>query len=347
MGGAPDMAAMLAPGPAESIARTRAGVRMTPYSPPMTGDSHLVFDRRLVRRHRDRAAPGLDAHDFLFRHVAEAIGERLDDVARRFPTVLDLGCHGGEMAAVLTARGGIDRIVQCDLSEAMARRAAANGCPTAVADEEYLPFAEASFDLVVSNLSLHWVNDLPGALIQIRRALKPDGLFLGAMVGDGTLAELREALMAAELSLSGGVSPRLSPFADLRDAAGLLQRAGFALPVADMEPVEVDYESAFRLFADLRGMGETHAALARNPAPPPRMLWAETARRYAERHADADGRVPATFRVIHLLGWAPHESQPKPLRPGSAATRLADALGTEEQPAGEKAGPDRRGPKGS
>ncbi len=331
--------AMLAAAPTVSIVGAGAAMAPTPYSPPMTGDCHLVFDRALVRRHRDRAAPGLAAYDYLFRHSAETIGDRMADVTRRFPAVLDLGCHGGEMAAVLQNRGDIDLLVQADLSPAMARRAAARGHPTAAADEEFLPFAEASFDLVVSNLSLHWVNDLPGALVQIRRVLKPDGLFLAAMLGDGTLGELRESLMAAELAVAGGVSPRLSPFADLRDAAGLLQRAGFALPVADLEPVVVDYENAFRLLADLRGMGETNAVLTRNAAPPPRTLWAETARRYALTFADDDGRVPATFRIIHLLGWAPHESQPKPLRPGSAVKRLAEALGTEERPAGEKAGP--------
>ena len=306
----------------------------------MTGDTHLVFDRRLLRLRRDRAAAALDRHDFLFRHAAESIAERLEDVTRRFPTVLDIGCHGGEMAEVLRSQADLEMLVQSDLSPAMARIAAGNGNPTLAADEELLPFADDSFDLVVSNLNLHWVNDLPGALIQIRRVLKPDGLFLGAMLGEGTLAELREASMAAEIEVSGGVSPRLSPFADLRDAAGLLQRAGFALPVADVEPVTVSYENAFRLFADLRGMGETNATLARNPMPPPRALWAETTRLYAESFADADGRIPATFRIIHLLGWAPHDSQPKPLRPGSASSRLAEALGTEERPAGEKAGPD-------
>ena len=307
----------------------------------MTDDSHLVFDRRLVRRHRDRAAAGLAAHDFLFRHSAAALAERLGDVTRDFASVLDLGCHGGEMADALRDRLDIQSLVQCDLSPAMARRAGASGHPALAADEEYLPFHEGAFDLVVGNLSLHWVNDLPGALIQIRRVLKPDGLFLGAMLGEGTLAELRESLMAAEIEIAGGVSPRLSPFADLRDAAGLLQRAGFALPVADMEPVTVSYENAFRLFSDLRGMGETNATLARNPAAPPRALWAETARRYAETHAEPDGRIPATFRVIHLLGWAPHESQPQPLRPGSAKSRLADALDVEERSVGDKAAPGR------
>ncbi|NNG02675.1 MAG: methyltransferase domain-containing protein [Inquilinus sp.] len=305
----------------------------------MSADAPLVFDRRLLRRRRDRAAATLPAHDFLFRHTADALGERLDDVTRRFPLALDLGCHGGEVAAALADRSGIETLIQCDLSPAMARRAAANGRPALAADEELLPIAEASLDLVVSNLSLHWVNDLPGALVQIRRALKPDGLFLAALLGAGTLAELRVALTEAELAVSGGASPRLSPFADLRDAAGLLQRAGFALPVADAEPVTVTYDDAFRLFADLRGMGETNAVAARNPAPPPRALWPEAARLYAERHAEADGRIAATFQVIHLAGWAPHDAQAKPLRPGSAAARLADALEAEERSAGDKASP--------
>ena len=313
-----------------------------PYSPVMSAESPLVFDRRLVRRHRDRAAATLSGHDFLFRHAAEALIERLDDVTRRFPLALDLGCHGGEVVAALAGRSGIETLIQCDLSPAMARRAAGNGRPTLAADEEFLPVADGSLDLVLSNLSLHWVNDLPGALVQIRRALRPDGLFLATLLGAGTLAELRAALTEAELAVAGGASPRLSPFADLRDGAGLLQRAGFAMPVADLEPVTVTYETAFGLFADLRGMGETNAVAARNPAPPKRALWPKAARLYAERFAEADGRIPATFQIIHLAGWAPHESQAKPLRPGSAAARLADALGSEELPAGEPSTPPRR-----
>ena len=332
---------MLASRPAQSIPAAGAAGPPTLYSRAMTADSHIVFDRALVRRRRDRAAAGLQGRDFLHRHTAAAIAERLADVTRGFDSVLDLGCHGGSVAAALRDRGDIRQLVQCDLSPAMAALASGSGHPALAADEEYLPFAESAFDLVVSNLSLHWVNDLPGALIQIRRVLKPDGLFLATMPGEGTLAELREAAMAAELALAGGVSPRVSPFADLRDAAGLLQRAGFALPVADIEPITVSYESALSLFADLRGMGETNAVLARNRTTPPRALWAETARLYAERFAEPDGRIPATFRIIHLLGWAPHESQPKPLRPGSAAARLADALGTEERPAGDTAKPQR------
>ncbi|MEE8270126.1 MAG: methyltransferase domain-containing protein, partial [Alphaproteobacteria bacterium] len=268
-----------------------------------------------------------------------ALADRLADVKRRFRRVLDVGCHGGDMARALAGRTDIEALVQCDLSPAMAARAAAAGRPAVAADEERLPFVAGGFDLVVSNLSLHWANDLPGALIQIRRVLRPDGLFLGAMLGGETLAELRQAVMAAEIALAGGVSPRLSPYAGLVDAGALLQRAGFALPVVDSDTVTVTYETAFGLFADLRGMGETNAALTRNPAPPPRRLWSETARRYRADFADADGRVPATFEVIHLSGWSPHDSQQRPLPPGSARTRLATALGTDEAAAGDKARP--------
>jgi SAM-dependent methyltransferase len=202
-----------------------------------------------------------------------------------------------------------------------------------------LPVADGSLDLVVSALSLHWVNDLPGALIQIRRALKPDGLFLGAMLGAGTLQELRAALADVEEGFRGGVAPRLSPFADLRDAAGLLQRAGFALPVADAEAVTVDYVSPFRLLADLRGMGETSALRDRDRWIPPRAFWPAVVAGYQSRFGDEDGRVPATFNVLFLSGWAPHDSQQKPLRPGSATGRLADVLGTVEQGTGERVRP--------
>lgn len=295
-------------------------------------DSMMVFDRTLVRRRRDRAAPKLAEHDFLFEHVAAMLAERLLDVTRRFPMALDLGCHDGAVARALAGGGRVDTLVQADLSPAMARCAAGNGRPTLACDEELLPFGEGTLDLVISNLSLHWVNDLPGALLQIRRALRPDGLFLAAMLGAGTLAELRSALVEAETELIGGASPRLSPFADLRDAAGLLQRAGFALPVADSETVTVTYENAFRLFADLRGMGETNAGLNRNPATPPRGFWPAVAARYAERFAEPDGRIPASFEVLFLAGWAPHESQPKPRPRGSATRSLAEALGTVERP---------------
>lgn len=303
----------------------------------MQSDSMMVFDRALVRRRRDRAAPGLAGHNFLFEHVAALLADRLLDVTRQFPVALDLGCHDGALARALEGPDGlladrVDTLVQADLSPAFARSAAANGRPTLACDEELLPFGDGTLDLVLSNLSLHWVNDLPGALLQIRRALRPDGLFLAAMLGAGTLAELRAVLVEAETELMGGASPRLSPFADLRDAAGLLQRAGFALPVADAETVMVTYENAFRLFADLRGMGETNAGLNRNPATPPRAFWPTVAARYAERFAEPDGRIPASFEVLFLAGWAPHESQQQPRPRGSATRSLAEALGTIERP---------------
>jgi NADH dehydrogenase [ubiquinone] 1 alpha subcomplex assembly factor 5 len=203
-------------------------------------DDTAPFDRRAVRLHRDRAAPILGAHDFLFAEAAERLADRLDDITRRFPLALDLGCHDGVLARTLKGRGGIETLVQMDLSPAMAARAARFG-PAVAADEERLPFAERRFDAVLSCLSLHWVNDLPGALIQARLALKPDGLFLAVMLGGGSLGELRRALLEAEIEAKGGASPRVSPFADLRDAAALLQRAGFAMPVADLDQLRVTY----------------------------------------------------------------------------------------------------------
>ncbi len=298
-----------------------------------------LFDRRLLRRRRDRAAANLAAHDFLFAEVAERLTERLDDVTRKFPRALDLGCHGGALARALGRRGGVETLVQCDLSPAMARAAASAGRPSLAADEEALPFAPRSFDLVMSVLSLHWVNDLPGALIQIRQALKPDGLFLGALLGGETLAELRTALMEAELAEEAGASPRVSPFAEVRDAGALLQRAGFALPVADVDTIPVTYPDALALMRDLRGMGESNALVERRRTPTRRATLARAAAIYAEKFAAADGRVPATFQVITLTAWAPHPCQPKALAPGSARSRLADALGIEELPAGDKARP--------
>ena len=298
-----------------------------------------VFDRRLVRAHRDRAAATLSAHDFLLTNTADALVERLHDVRRAFPVALDLGCRTGLMGERLRGRKGIETLLQADLSVSMARRAAEAGLATLVADEETLPLAAGSLDLVVSNLSLHWVNDLPGALLQIRQALKPDGLFVATLLGGDTLQELRSVIFDAELAVAGGVSPRLSPLTDVRDAGALLQRAGFALPVADADRFTVTYANAFGLFADLRGMGEAAANRDRNPRTPSRLLWPEVARLYAERFAEPDGRIPATFQVITVTGWAPHPAQQKALRPGSARQGLAEALGTEERPTGDKVKP--------
>lgn len=310
--------------------------------PDPSADIMNVFDRGLVRRRRDRAAARFHDHDFLVREVADRLADRLADVKRNFATVLDLGCHTGQMAEALRHREDLQTLVQADLSPGMAARA--SGLSVA-ADEELLPFAEGRFDLVTSCLSLHWVNDLPGALVQIRNTLNPDGLFLGAMLGADTLFELRGSLMEAELDATGGVSPRLSPVADLRDAGGLLQRAGFALPVIDSDVLTVTYPDALALMRDLRGMGETNAVHARSRAMARRDVLVGAAARYAARHAEPDGRITATFQVIYLTGWAPHESQQRPLRPGSAGRRLADALDTSELPAGDKAAP-RRGSEG-
>jgi SAM-dependent methyltransferase len=205
-----------------------------------------------------------------------------------------------------------------------------------VADEEFLPFAPRSFDLVTSAMTLHWVNDLPGTLIQIARILKPDGLFLGAMLGGATLWQLRQALAAAESEIEGGLSPRVSPFADLRDTAGLLQRAGFALPVSDSETIDVEYADALALMRDVTGMGEANLVVERRRGLGHCATLLRAAQIYAERFSRPSGRIVACFEVLFLHGWAPHASQPKPLAPGSAARRLADALGTAELSAGEK-----------
>jgi NADH dehydrogenase [ubiquinone] 1 alpha subcomplex assembly factor 5 len=294
-----------------------------------------LFDRRAVRRQRERAAASLPSHDFLFREAAARLVERLDEVRRTFPTALDLGSHGGFVAEALQGRGGIETLVETDLSLAMARRA---GGPRAVADEEALPFAPGSFDLVMSALSLHWVNDLPGTLLQLRHALRPDGLLLVSLLGGDSLHELRRALLEAEAETAGGASPRVSPFADVREAGALLQRAGFALPVIDSDTIAVSYPDALALMRDLRGMGEANALTERRRGFTRRDVLLRAAERYQALFADASGRIPATFRLITLTAWAPHAAQPKPLRPGSAAARLAEALGAPEQPAGDKAG---------
>ncbi|WP_448190245.1 methyltransferase domain-containing protein [Azospirillum sp. sgz301742] len=290
-------------------------------------DTMTVFDRALVRRHRDRAAPAFAEFGFLFEEIAERLSDRLLDIKRDFPVALDLGAHDGAVRRALHGLKGIETLVASDLSPAFAARA---GSPAVAADEEFLPFAPASVDLVVSNLSLHWVNDLPGALLQIRKTLKPDGFLCASMLGGETLVELRHCLIEAEQIVSGGMSPRVSPFADVRDAGALLQRAGFALPVVDSDTITVTYADAFALMRDLRGMGETNAVLARRTVPASRALLFEAARLYAERFAEPDGRIPATFQVLYLAAWAPHESQQQPLKPGSGQIPLAEVLKGEK-----------------
>jgi SAM-dependent methyltransferase len=283
----------------------------------------VVFDREQVRRQRDRAAARFANHDFLFEEVGERLLDRLSDITRRFPNALDLGCHTGGLGRRLSGRGGVERLVQCDLSAAMVHRA---GAGALVADEEALPFAAQCFDLVLCNLGLHWVNDLPGSLVQIARCLVPDGLLLATLWGGGTLAELRACLQDAELEMDGGVSPRISPFVDLRDAGALLQRGGFALPVVDVEAITVTYRSPLALLADLRGMGETNAVVARRRVPLRRTTLMRAMALYQERHADRDGRIPATFEIVTLTAWRPHASQQQPLKPGSGQMPLGKAL---------------------
>ncbi len=279
------------------------------------------FDRALLAARRRRAlARHPDGGGFLRDAVADDLAERLTAVKREFPVALDIG-SGGRLAAVLRGRGSTT-VVRAD---ALAAEPAGGG-PDVVLDEEALPFAAASFDLVVATLTLQAVNDLPGALIQIRRVLKPDGLLLAALLSGDTLTELRTALIAAEAELTGGAAARVAPFAGLQDLAALLQRAGFALPVADVDRLTVRYDSLFSLVRDLAEAGATSPLADRPRTPLRRAVLLRAAEIYAERFADPDGRVRATLDVVSLSGWAPHESQPKPLKPGSATHRLADVL---------------------
>lgn len=242
-------------------------------------------------RLRQLRRPRIDATArFLFEEVMERLEERLLDIRRDFKNPLVLD---------------------------------------EIPDNETLAAEPQSHDLVISNLCLHWTNDLPGMLMQIRQALKPDGFFLGAIFGGETLKELRAALSAAELSVRGGMSPRVSPFASLYDMAGLLQRAGFALPVADHETITVSYPDIYKLMHDLRGMGETNALTRRSNLPLTRKIVAEAQAHYQQRFGETDGRLPATFEIIFLAGWSPHESQQKPLKRGSAEHSLAGILSND------------------
>lgn len=269
---------------------------------------------------------------FLLDRAADDLAGRLAAVLRPFEFAADLGTPGD---AVRRGLGG--RVVRVVAVDSMQARLVGERLAV-VADEEALPFRDGSLDLVVSALALQFVNDLPGTLVQIRRALKPDGLFLAAMIGGQSLAELRTAFAEAEADIEGGVSPHVAPFADLRDLGALLQRAGFALPVTDVDRVTVRYATPLALMHDLRRMGAANAMMERRRTPLRRATLRRMLEIYAERFSDADGRLRATFEIVWLSGWAPHESQQQPLRPGSAKTRLADALHTEEISAGEKAG---------
>ncbi len=298
----------------------------------MSTDTQL-FDLGLLARRRDRAAPNAAAHDFLLQRVVDDIVIRIGAVQRQFATAVDLGAHTGLLSRSLQQLPNVSFLASAELSWQMLRQCPP---PRILTDFEALPFADESLDLVVSALMLQYVNDLPGALVQIRRALKPDGLLLAAVLGGQTLQELREAFLLAESEMEGGASPRIAPFADVRDYGSLLQRAGFALPVTDTDVVTVTYKSPLALMHELRGMGATNMLVARRRTPLRRSTLVRACEIYIERHGQPDGRIPATFEIITLTGWAPHESQQKPLRPGSAQARLADVMGTREIPAGEQ-----------
>jgi SAM-dependent methyltransferase len=284
------------------------------------------FEPRLVRQRKRRARAGFREAAFLYQRAAADLAERLEAIPRRFERVLALGGEGlvsAEIAARPELAARVGDVIEVSLADV---------------DPEHLPFAAGAFDLIVAPLALTWVNDLPGALVQLRLALRPDGLLLASLFGGETLNELRLALLEAESELTGGAAMRVAPFADLQDIAGLLQRAGFALPAADRDVVTVRYGEPMRLLADLRAMGETAALAERPPHTLSRRTLARAFELYRARFSDADNRVRATFEILTATGWAPHESQQKPLKPGSAKARLADALGTKERSAGDKAG---------
>jgi SAM-dependent methyltransferase len=298
----------------------------------------LIFDRSLLRARRRRGWR-LGPETFLLDQVADELAHRLRLVVRRFGLAADVGTPTDAVRAAVMGDGAVGAMIAVDPLAAVAPRAAGGAASLAVAaDEEALPFGDGTLDLVVSALSLQAVNDLPGALVQFRRALKPDGLFLAALLGGDTLTELRQSFAVAESEITGGASPRVAPFADVREMGALLQRAGFALPVADIDRITVRYSSPFRLLRDLRSMGAANPLHERRRAPLRRAVLMRAMDVYAARFADPDGKVRASFDIVWLSGWSPHESQQQPLRPGSAKQRLADALGTTEIAAGEKPG---------
>lgn len=285
-----------------------------------------LFDAELTLRRKRRAlAAAVPGASFLMDRAAEDLGDRLATVERRFDHAAALFSVTSAARDVLAASGKVARVTRVEADPAFLA-----GGEGLVSSPDHVPFEPGSIDLAVSLLSFQEANDIPGLLIQICRALKADGLFLAAFAGSGTLAELRESLLAAETEISGGASPRVMPFTDVRDAGALLQRAGFALPVADVETVTVRYESMFGLLRDLRAMGATSALLDRSRKPATRQLFARAAEIYGERFSDPDGRIRATFALVWLSGWAPHASQQQPLKPGSGQVSLAEVLGTKE-----------------
>jgi SAM-dependent methyltransferase len=308
----------------------------TPSSSSESG-APLIFDTNVLRLRKRRALreankPNARDGGFLRDSTATDVRERLDTVERHFDQALDLSDDDGKTAALLAASERVQSMARLASDPSLV---ADDAVDAMVGTQDHLPVAPESLNLVTSVLALQWVNDLPGTLIQIRRSLKPDGLFLGALIGGNSLQELRDVLAAEEDEATGGASPRVVPFVDVRDFGGLLQRAGFALPVTDVDTLTVRYGNLFVLMADLRAMGATNPLVHRSRRPWTKTRAVRAAQIYAERHADQDGRIRATFQIVSFSGWAPSDVQQKPLRPGSAKARLADVLGTSEKSAGD------------
>ena len=303
------------------------GFTSRPYKMPVMIEMiPQLFDSLAQRRNRQRAAATYANFAFLKDEAALRLADRVDLMRRDFDLCLDLGAHDGRLLTHLAPLGKIGTMLHSDPAAAFAKHA---GKPFIVHDFAALPFADASFDAVFSCLNLHWVDDLPGLMVQIRKLLRPDGLCLINLLGGNSLFELRAALIAAEQDVTGGFSPRCAPMADIKDVGGLLGRAGLALPVADSDRLTVTYPNMFRLMADLRGMGEQNAMLGRLRQPTRRAVFMRAAEIYQTKFGRDDGTIPASFEIITLTGWAPHESQQKPLRPGSGKTHLATVIGGE------------------
>lgn len=279
----------------------------------------FVFDRNIMRKKRNRSAPHLQSHGFLIDWAQKQINERLDLIKKDFPLALQIGNRASTESKM---HDKIKHLITLDSADKLS--------PNVIADEELLPFQNNSFDLITSPLNLHSTNDLPGTLSQIKTALKPDGLFIGALLGGETLFELREVMNDVEMQHYNGLSPRVAPFADLPQMGSLMQRAGFNLPVIDSEKITVTYDNVFKLMKDLRLMGESNIVNNRKKTFTPQKFFHQVGEQYATKFSEPDGRIVATFEIIFILGWKPHDSQQKPLRPGSAKNRLADALKTEE-----------------
>lgn len=283
----------------------------------------ILFDRAALRKRRARAASKLTTHDFLLREAAVYFAESLAHFSYAFPTIVELGSHTGQLSSLIANRPGTTHYIQCDLAPEMLQR---NIGMRVVADEEFLPFADNSVDAVVSLSALQWVNDLPGTLAQIHRILKPDGLFLAAVAGPETLHELRSIAAETDSARYGGISPRVSPFIDIRDAGALLQRAGFALPVVDSDRFTISYENLFALMQDLRGIAQPNLLHGRLQHFTPRSWFMDAASRYAAQHADAEGRIQATFECITMTGWKPADNQQQPARRGSGKVNFGSVL---------------------